>query len=418
MNVLIVTNPGLGHFFPMVRTAQQLQHDGHRVRVATAATFGVHVSGAGLTHVPAGMDWLESRIEETFPEHGAQAGQHEDRAPNAIGDIFCDAAAHPMVDDLLRIIEADPPDLILRNDFEFASCIAAELTGIPVATLGIEFNFPEHLWDKTCGEQLRFLRSAHGLRAKRAIDVLYTHPHFALMPPEYEFPEFQVPGTRSWANTGVYDAAPEHDLAAWVDELPLRPNVCVTLGTVFNRSPDLLACFFEALSSLDVNVIVTTGIAIDRERIPALTGARNIHTRPYIPGSQLLPRCALMISHGGFGTAMSAMQAGVPQIIVPPTPHHACHARRVAALGVGDIVALDASRARTLGSAIPALSPETLRQTASRLLSDSGYRTRAQALRQRMSLLPGAADVARSLAEIGARPPAAATDTAVAKGGD
>ncbi|ACL61552.1 glycosyl transferase family 28 [Methylobacterium nodulans ORS 2060] len=60
-----------------------------------------------------------------------------------------------------------------------------------------------------------------------------------------------------------------------------------------------------------------------------------IYHAPYAPLSQLLPRCAALVHHGGIGTVAQALAAGCPQLIVPVAFNHADEARRVARLGVG-----------------------------------------------------------------------------------
>lgn len=49
----------------------------------------------------------------------------------------------------------------------------------------------------------------------------------------------------------------------------------------------------------------------------------------------LLPRAAGVVHHGGAGTTITALAAGVPAVVVPHLGDQAWHARRVAALGAG-----------------------------------------------------------------------------------
>jgi UDP:flavonoid glycosyltransferase YjiC (YdhE family) len=56
---------------------------------------------------------------------------------------------------------------------------------------------------------------------------------------------------------------------------------------------------------------------------------------PYAPFSELLPRCAALVHHGGIGTMSQALAAGVPQIIQPMSHDQPDNAERVTRLGVG-----------------------------------------------------------------------------------
>jgi rhamnosyltransferase subunit B len=58
------------------------------------------------------------------------------------------------------------------------------------------------------------------------------------------------------------------------------------------------------------------------------------HTR-YAPLSLLLPRCAALIHHGGIGTVVQALAAGLPQVIAPVAFNHFDDGARVERLGVG-----------------------------------------------------------------------------------
>lgn len=65
--ILFTLHPGIGHFNPLVPLATALQAAGHEVRMGASVSFGPTVEAAGLTAVPIGLDWLESRVEQTFP---------------------------------------------------------------------------------------------------------------------------------------------------------------------------------------------------------------------------------------------------------------------------------------------------------------------------------------------------------------
>jgi UDP:flavonoid glycosyltransferase YjiC (YdhE family) len=55
----------------------------------------------------------------------------------------------------------------------------------------------------------------------------------------------------------------------------------------------------------------------------------------YIPFSQLLPRAAALVHHGGIGTTAQALAAGIPQLVMPMSHDQADNAARIERLGVG-----------------------------------------------------------------------------------
>ena len=55
----------------------------------------------------------------------------------------------------------------------------------------------------------------------------------------------------------------------------------------------------------------------------------------YLAFSEVLPRCAVLVHHGGIGTTAQAIAAGIPQVIRPMAHDQPDNAARVEKLGVG-----------------------------------------------------------------------------------
>jgi MGT family glycosyltransferase len=173
-----------------------------------------------------------------------------------------------------------------------------------------------------------------------------------------------------------FDQGGVEALPSWVASLPARPTVYATLGTVFNRRPDLFAAIIAALSGEPVNLILTVGRTMDPAQFGELPP--NVHVERYIPQTLLFPRCAAVVTHGGFGTVLSALSSGLPLVIIPISADQPRNARRCTALGVGR--ALDPTE----------VTPETVREAVRAVLNEPGYRLQAQRLREEMAALPGA----------------------------
>jgi UDP:flavonoid glycosyltransferase YjiC (YdhE family) len=54
-----------------------------------------------------------------------------------------------------------------------------------------------------------------------------------------------------------------------------------------------------------------------------------------VPHEWLLPRCRMVIHHGGAGTTSAGLRAGIPNVVVPFTADQPFWGRRVHALGAG-----------------------------------------------------------------------------------
>jgi len=93
--------------------------------------------------------------------------------------------------------------------------------------------------------------------------------------------------------------------------------------------------FFSAAAEA-CRLIGRRGLLLTRfpENIPAKLpdGVRHF---AYAPFSQVLPRCAALVHHGGIGTMAQALAAGIPQLIMPMAHDQFDNASRVEKLGVG-----------------------------------------------------------------------------------
>ena len=101
----------------------------------------------------------------------------------------------------------------------------------------------------------------------------------------------------------------------WLDVLRGLPIVYITLGTVYNRNLDVFRALLDGLRDEALNIVVTVG----KQNDPAVFGPQpsNIHVHQYIPQELLLPRCAVVVTHGGAGSTLGALAFGLPLLIVP-----------------------------------------------------------------------------------------------------
>jgi MGT family glycosyltransferase len=159
---------------------------------------------------------------------------------------------------------------------------------------------------------------------------------------------------------------------------PDAPLVYVTMGTVFN-DPDLFAGLLSALADLDVRVLATVGPAVE----PSVVGSQPDHVQVerYVPQSRVLPECALVISHGGSGTALATLELGLPQLCLPQGADQFLNAAAIAKAGAG--LALGPADAGT----------EAVREAARRLLDEGSFREAAGRIGASIRAMPSPAEV-------------------------
>jgi UDP:flavonoid glycosyltransferase YjiC (YdhE family) len=111
-----------------------------------------------------------------------------------------------------------------------------------------------------------------------------------------------------------------------------RPVVLVSRSTVADLRPDpMMARVVAAAQKVDVDVVlVRPDRAVTRRPLPP-----NVTTTDWVPFADVLPRVAGFVHHGGAGSVMSALSAGVPQVVTPGPGDRRVHAQLIAARGAG-----------------------------------------------------------------------------------
>lgn len=134
---------------------------------------------------------------------------------------------------------------------------------------------------------------------------------------------------------------PVLDDPTWVDEWTPpwdgtagdeRPLVLVSLSSTFQDQVATLNRIVAALDMLPVRAIVTLGRNVDPSEVPA---RGDVHVVASAPHGPILDRADLVVTHGGHGTTMKALAAGIPIVCLPMGRDQNDNAARIAHLGVG-----------------------------------------------------------------------------------
>jgi MGT family glycosyltransferase len=146
--------------------------------------------------------------------------------------------------------------------------------------------------------------------------------------PSYDFGAGTVPGNVRYVGPQLDDAS----TGTW-DDPGGRPLVLVALSsTVMSHEQELLQRAADALGRLPVRGLVTTGPAIDPAAIRA---PANVDVRRWVRHADVLPSCSAVLTHGGHGTVMKALAAGVPLVVAPLGRDQPDNAARVVHAGAG-----------------------------------------------------------------------------------
>jgi UDP:flavonoid glycosyltransferase YjiC (YdhE family) len=288
-------------------------------------------------------------------------------------NLFAGRWAAARLPALLDICADWKPEVLVREDTDFAGCVAAERAGLPHITFQVAAWRP---WlHPLLVEPLDRLRAAVGLPPDPELAMLHRYLLLVPGPPRYQDVDAPLPATARAVRYVAFDHSGEEALPDWVTALPDRPLVYATMGTVFNQVPGVLEAIIEGLRDEPISVIVTTG----RDRDPATFGPQpaHVHIERYVPQSLLFPCCDMVVTHGGTGTVLTALGHGLPMVIVPCAADQPDNARRCKALGVAQVIAPEERTA------------EAIRAAVRTVLGDLRHRRNAQRLAQEMARLPG-----------------------------
>ncbi len=381
MRALFVTIPGHGHFAPLAPLAQAALARGHDVRVASSASFAPVVEAAGLKPVSAGLDWLQSSVEAQFPEFADLPTMVKGLA---FARLFEYAIPRSMVADLEPEIRETRPDVIVTEPEAVAGDVLAEMHRIPHAVLGVAVprpvflpaSLPEDPATRSLvkgvfegDESLVGLRAELGLApitrdermARPALVLDTTPPSLHLVLPQSMY--YRSRPLRPVQLESFHDAP----------ELPAdardanRPRIHVSLGTVFERS-EVLATVVQGLVALDANIVVATGL-LQPDALGALPS--NVLAVTRVAHQHLLPTCALFVTHGGWGSMINGLAAGVPLLVLPQAGDQFTHAARVRSVGAGDfLMPHEVSVEEVRRSALAILSNELVAENARRMAGE------------------------------------------------
>ena len=368
MRVLVATTAGAGHFAPLAPFATAIRDAGHAVRVAAPASFASAVQRAGFAHVPL----ADAPSDETGPVHARLPTLTREEA-NAVAfrEIFCGTNVRAALPALQAAAEQWRPDLILRETAEFASYLVAECTGIPHAQVAVSLASFEDRIRPLVDEPLRRLGSTRGMAG------LLAAPRLTLVPASLEDQVQPAPqATYRFRQPLLLDVANDLPRDWWPEST--APLVYVTFGSVaagLGFFPDFYRAVLAALADLPVRVLLTLGAAGDPEQLGPLPS--NVHVERWWPQEQVMPRTAAMVTHGGFGTTLLGLSAGIPMVVLPLfTLDQYANARRIHAVGAGVVI--------EDGPAAPA----RVRQALEQVLNDSAHRVAARRVADEIADLP------------------------------
>ncbi|MFN2607588.1 MAG: glycosyltransferase [Acidimicrobiales bacterium] len=376
MRVLCSCLPGYGHLHPMVPLARALQAAGHEVAFATESRFCPRAEHAGFVAFPAGIG--PGKVLDRTLARPDVAPPGPEGAWRFGAQMFAGVAAPAKVPDLMRAVEAFRPALVVHDVTDFAGPVAAAAAGLPWVAHSLGPLFPME-FARAAADLVGPLWEAWGV-APGPLGGMLSAPYLDICPASLQSPEASELGPVAVGMRPVpFDAVAGEALPSWAEALAPGPTVYVTLGTLDNDAPGVIEAAVEGVRDRAANVVVTVG----PNRDPAELGPQppHVHVERYLPQSALFPRCDLVVGHGGSGTTLAALAAGLPLLLLPQGANQFWNAERCAALGAG---------LRLLPDEV---NPAAVAAAADALLGEPGFRRHAGRLAAEIAAMPPPARV-------------------------
>jgi UDP:flavonoid glycosyltransferase YjiC (YdhE family) len=367
MRVLVSTTAGSGHFGPLVPFATALRDAGHDVAVAAPASFGSAVEASGFPFRPF-ADAPEEELRQVFA--GLQGMSFDEGNTIVIRDMFGRVAPRAALPGVRQIVAEWQPQLILRETGELASYVVARATGIPFAEVGVGLSEFDMRFAPVLDAPLA------ELGAKGGVAPLLAAPRVCLVPEILEDPK-ETGSHRTLRFRDDSQAATGDPLPDWWGTAASGPLVYVTFGSVaadVGLFPEFYKQILAALADVPVRVLVTVGRAADPQLLEPLPA--NAHVERWWPQQHVMRHAAAMVGHGGFGTTLAGLVAGVPMVVMPLFADQPYNAARVVALGAG--ISLEG------GPAAVGRLPDALRS----VLDDDSFRANARRVADEVDALP------------------------------
>jgi UDP:flavonoid glycosyltransferase YjiC (YdhE family) len=382
MRALFASTAGAGHFGPLVPFARACRDAGLGVKVAAPASFAAAVTGAGLEHAQFAdvPEEIMGPIFARLPELS-----FEEANETVMAEVFARLDAQAALPGLTEVIDDWRPDIVVREPCEFASLVAADRAGVAQVQVAIGMGGIASFALSILAAPLAELSVIAGLPEDRAFAAMLSTPGFTCVPAVLDgVPEHDLSGAAAANATSQVWRFRDASMIAGAGSLPPpwgdsdHPLVYVSFGSVTAGLGPFSALYpatLDALAEMPIRVLMTTGAGGDPATLEPLPA--NAHVEQWWPQADVMPDTAVVVGHGGFGTTMTTLAAGVPQVIVPLFAFdQQINAERVAAIGAGIHVPGGPPAVADIPAAL------------TRVLTDPVYRDAAQSVADDIKRLP------------------------------
>ena len=385
LKLLFATWEGGGSVPPVITAAQKMIRRGHDVRIMSDVCNRPEVEEAGARFIP----WTRAPSRPDKSKQSDILRDWEAVGPEGLARLLDRIIAGPALayaEDVSAELAAEGADLVVSLDMLLGVLAACERLGQPAVALGVNIcvlplpgappfggglaparDEAERAALVELAHNLRKLfdgglpalnnaRAALGLKplAHLADQVLAARSLLLATSEAFDFPWTPRPSYVRYVGPQIADPS---WAGIWSPSWPKsdkRPLVLVGFSTTFQNHVGVLQRVLDSLAPLPVRVLLTCGDAIEPAELRAPANAVVVARAPHVA---IMREAALVITHGGHGTLIRALAAGLPMLLIPHGRDQVDNARRVTERGAGLVLGAEADTAE-IGAAVSRLMDE------------------------------------------------------------
>lgn len=379
LRVLLPTLGSAGDVHPMIALGLALRARMHRVTIVTNPLFKSLIERHGLEFLPVG----------TIADAYAAIADPDLWHPRKGFAVVARRVIVPAIAEIYRLIKthADADTVVAASAIALGARVAQEKLGVPTATVHLQpiiirslldqgfagtfrISASQPMWlrralfrladwaviDRELKRPLNAFRATLGLaRVDRVLRHWVHSPQCVIgfFPEWFAAPQTDWPAHTHLVGFPLWDGDDTAGSAAQAEEFfnAGEPPVIFTPGSAGSTMHQYFLESVDAAHRLGVRAMLVTNFP---EQLPRALPC-GVKAFGYLPFSQVLRRAALLVYHGGIGTLAQAINAGIPQLVVPNGHDQFDNAWRIEQLRLGRSIPQQRYRSDRAAEAIRAI---------------------------------------------------------------
>lgn len=371
MRILFITGGSMGTVFPLVPLARAAFAAGHEVLMAGPDSVTGVISEAGLPSVSVSSE-KKQKLSTDLPDDPAEQMRYVGRW---YGRMTTD-----ILGPLEELGREWRPDVVVGGAMFYPAVLLGHRLGVPTVRQpwGV---LDTREYDTGAEEELGPFLEKLGLDALPAADL-----PLDVTPPSLRRADAPPGHALRWIPGNLY-----RPLEPWMFTRGDRPRVLLTSGsrvttegTLHTMEVRILRELAQHFTGIGVQTVIAVPDDVAAELQP---GPGDDWRAGWIPLDVIAPTCDVVVHHGGVGSNMTAVGAGVPQLVLREVPSLGEMQKQVE---FGSVIDLPKEKH----------TAQDIADSCRALLSDPGYAERAGALAREVRAMPTPARVMEDIEEL------------------